>query len=178
MIQIREEGYEYVVQLVSSGKINRADIKEEVATELMNQDMFCLDSDELRMKPQFPLVFSTIANWELLLQICVGGESEKEVVSFFTNKETIVYVRKYDGIYQIKWLPHIPMLVGGVSSTLKRIYEQKESVNIQGVVREQEKPDFELLLDEVPIDRENIVQRISAWFAESYSKQLKERSQR
>lgn len=156
MIQLQEQEYKQLVQLVS----------DKQATE------------DVKMNKHAHLIFYSIANADFVLTIHKKGasSSQAETAYFHAYNDTLIYTYQYDGTYQVCWLPHIPMVIGGISSFLKKSVEQNTLIEIEGKIKEEKESDFTLTIQEKSSPDIETIHSITHWFVYQYSNCAKERS--
>lgn len=192
MIQLQEQDYKQLIQLVSdkhanektsekgSTNIEHINLQEQNFIQtLTEQNLFVLDeTDEAIMDKHAHLIFYSIANADFVLTLHKNSDSplQKESVNFYAYNNTLIYTHLYNSIYQICWLPHIPMVIGGITSFLKKSAEQNSLINVEGKTSEEKDSDFTLTIQEnLSVDIETI-HSITRWFVYQYSNCIKERS--
>lgn len=152
---------------------------QKLAQTLIKQHIVYLDeAGEAKIDKHAHLIFNSIANADFFLKIHKNTDLplQDETVYFYVYRKTLIYVKKYNNIYEMYWLPHIPMVIGGIASFLNKFHEQGFSITIEGEVSKEKDSNFGLtLLEKTPITEE-IVHIVTRWFVYFYSSIVKERS--
>lgn len=192
MIQLQEHDYKQLIQLVSDKhgnektpekgptNIEQINLQEQNFIQtLTEQNLFFLDeADEAIMDKHAHLIFYSIAKADFVLTLHKNCDSplQKESVNFYAYNSTLIYTHLYNSTYQICWLPHIPMVIGGITSFLKKSGGQNSLINVEGKTKEETDSDFTLTIQEnLSADIETI-HSITRWFVYHYSNCIKERS--
>ncbi len=189
MIQLQEYEFKQILQLLypipteqhQHQKESEQTIlpEENLIQTSIEQNIFYLDElSEVKMTENAHLIFYSIVHADFILKMYKNRNTSLQTESayFYAYNNTLVYIYKYNDLYQIHWLPHIPMAIGGVSSFLKRHNEQNSSFEIEGVINGKKEPDFKLTISTEDLIQTKTIHTIARWFIYQYSDYAKERS--